>query len=440
MYESLVRRDQRGIYNPALAESWTVDDDARSWTFKLRSDVAFHNGDKLQGGDVVATLERVRDPGMGGELGTQGVYQSYLEGAVLEALDRHTVRIVTAEPMADLLDLLVDMPIVPQDALSGLPDKPIGSGPYRLVEAADDLVVMEAFASYWAGPPPTAELHWRSVPNAQDRAAALLAGEADLAADITPESGQAIQAAEQARVVTSPSSVCAIFMCNARSGVCVDKRVRRALNYALDVQAIIDTIMSGAARPLNGPLTPLHFGHDPVAPYEHAPELARTLLGEAGYADGLRLVLDVPTTLPDEATRVAELMATHYARVGISTDIREFSNRPAYADKVRGGQMDDAACFDSSPLSTYRVLREKFHSGVAGPWWQGYTNPAVDALIDQAQLTCDERRRRDLYQQAYRSIRDDAPWIFLYNPTLIWGVGPRGGNWLPGIDGLIRPV
>jgi ABC-type transport system substrate-binding protein len=154
----------------------------------------------------------------------------------------------------------------------------------------------------------------------------------------------------------------------------------------------------------------------------------------------MKFVLDVPTTLPDEATEVARLMSNQFSRAGITTEVREFADRPAYAEMVRDKQMDDAACFDSSPLSTYRILREKLHSRVAGPWWQGYANPALDALIDKARATCDVTERQDFYREAYRIIRDDAPWIFLYNPTLIWGVGPNARTFVPGVEGLIRPA
>jgi peptide/nickel transport system substrate-binding protein len=405
MYESLVRRDRSGSYSPALAESWTLESDARTWTFRLRPDVSFHNGDILEGGDIVETLERVRDPEMGGELGTQGVYSSYLDGAEIAVLDRHTVRIVMAEPMADLLDLIVDLPIIPQSALAGLPDKAIGSGPFLLVDAGNDLVVMEAFDHYWAGRPEASEVHWRAVPEAQRRVANLVANDADIVSDLSPESSQTVNASAEAEVVTSQS-----------------------------------TVLQGAARPLNGPLTPLHFGFDPVAPYPHDPEEAKKLLAETGHPSGMQLVLDVPTTLPDEATRLAQLMAKQFARVGIKTEIREFSDRPAYAEMVRDKRMDDAACFDSSPLSTYRILREKLHSGVAGPWWQGYTNTDLDMLIDKARATCDNAQRRDLYREAFRIVRDDAPWIFLYNPTLFWGVGPNARTFVPGIEGQIRPA
>jgi ABC-type transport system substrate-binding protein len=116
------------------------------------------------------------------------------------------------------------------------------------------------------------------------------------------------------------------------------------------VPEIIGTVMEGAARPLNGPLTALHFGNDPsTPPYPYDPKKARALLVEAGYADGLQLVLDVPTILPDEAAHLAWHMAKQYTKVGIATEIKEFTNRPGYADMVRAEQIDDACCFDSSP-------------------------------------------------------------------------------------------
>ena len=441
MYEALVCHDGRGGYLPALAESWTLEDDACTWTFNLRDPVAFHNGDTLEARDVVANLERVCDPDIGGELGSQGVYRSYLEGADIKAVDECTVRIVTVRPLADLLDLLVKFPIVPRRALAGLPGTPVGSGPYRFVKAKRDLVIMEAFAGYWGGQPPVGEVYWRAEPDAARRVEALLADEADLIADVTPEGVRKIKATGRAMVFTSDSSVCAIFMCNLQSGVCTDRRVRQALNYALNVPELIETVMEGAARPLNGPLTALHFGCDPATPpYPHDPEKAKALLAEAGYGDGLQLVLDVPMILPDEAPRLARLMAEQYAKVGITTEIKEFTDRPGYADIVRAKQIDDACCFDSSPLSTLRVLREKFHSGAHGPWWQGYTNLEVDALTNQAEATANSVQRQALYHRAYRMIRDDAPWIFLYSPTYSWGVGPHVCGWSAANDGLIRLI
>jgi peptide/nickel transport system substrate-binding protein len=184
-----------------------------------------------------------------------------------------------------------------------------------------------------------------------------------------------------------------------------DRSVRQALNYALDVPELIETAMKGAGRVLNGPLTPYHLGYNPsTPPYGYAPERAKMLLREAGYGDGMRVVLDVPTILPDRAPALARQMAEHYSKVGIVAEVREFPDRPAYADMVRAKEIDDACCFDSSPLSTYRGLGEKFHSGVHGPWWQGYENPQGDQLLDRAAATPEGARRQELYRQAYRTI------------------------------------
>jgi len=441
LYEPLIQHGSGGDYQPCLATHYRTEDDARTWTFKLRTDVTFHNGHVLEAEDVVATLERACDPVLGGKMGTQGVYQSYLEDAAVKAVDSHTVRLVKAWPMSDLLDLLVDIPIVPKRALDDLPDTPVGSGPYCLAEAEDNNLVMKAFRNYWRGEPPVETVYWRAEPDPERRIADLLAHEADIVADVSVQNKRTIEATEHCRVVASQSSLCIIYMCNAQSGVCTNKLVRQALNYALDTPKIIDTLKGGAGRPLNGPLTPSHLGYDPsTSPYGHDPAAARALLAEAGYADGLHLILDVPTSLPDEAPKLAQLMAEQYASVGITTEIKTFPDRERYADMVRAKRIDDACCFDSSPLSTYRIFREKVHSGVRGPWWQGYSNPEVDMLIDQAQAAVDIAVRRALYRRAHRIIRDDAPWIFLYSPIYLWGIGPRARGWTAGIDGLINLV
>ena len=157
-------------------------------------------------------------------------------------------------------------------------------------------------------------------------------------------------------------------MLNLQLGTCKDKRVRQVLNYALNGDELIALVKGGDGSLLNGPLTALHFGYNPsTRPYVHDPDLARSLLSEAGFGAGLQLVLDVPRVLPNEAPHLARTMAEQYGRVGIQAQIKEFSDREAYAQMVRNKLIHDACCFDSSPLSTYRVLREKLHSKIRGP-------------------------------------------------------------------------
>jgi len=140
-------------------------------------------------------------------------------------------------------------------------------------------------------------------------------------------------------------------MLNAQNGPCKDRRVRQALDYALDVDAIIAGVMNGCATRLNAYLTAHNLG--------------------------------------------------------------------------------------SSPRSTFRVLREKLHSGLRGPWWEGYQNPQVDALIEKAQATVADADRQRIYREIYAIVRDDAPWVFLYRPTNYWGVRATMAGWAPRPDGLV---
>ena len=440
IYEALVELDPDGNYQPSLATSWTVGEDARTWTFNLRSGVEFHNGETLTANDVVATLGRVLDPSIGGSFGTQGVYISYIGTAEISAPDDSTFVIVTEEPMADLLDLVVAMPISPASELAKLPNQYIGSGPYKVAELSESTTILKAHDEYWGTPPTYAEIRWIAEPDPAKRVEALLAGEADLASRIGIEGKKRIidNPDGDAAVRELESGLAIIFMLNSQEGPCQDPRVRQALNYALDVDAIIDEIKQGAATRLSGYLTPQHFGYNPETPvYPHDPDKARQLLADAGYADGLNLVFDFPSVLPDEAPALTRMMVEQYERVGISVEIVEHQDRPAYAEMVREKNIHDACAFDSSPRSTYRVLREKLQSTLRGPWWQGYENEHVNELIVQAQATVDDTQRQKIYQEIYSTVRDDAPWIFLYNPTNYWGVGSALAGWSPRTDGLI---
>ena len=438
VYEALVKLDQEGAFQPSLAENWEVGEDVRSWTFHLRAGVTFHNGQVMTASDVVATLGRVLDPAIGGAFGTQGVYISYLGTAEISAIDDSTVRIVTEDPMADLLDLLVAMPISPAGELDKLPGEYVGSGPYKIAEQSGSRLVLAAHDEYWGKTPDYREIHLIAEGDSEKRVEAVLNGEADIASGIGLQGWQKITEDGRALAHEWDSGLAIIFMANSQQGPCSDPRVRQALNYGLDVDEIIAEIKHGAAKPLNGYLTPHHFGYNPETPvYPYDPDKARSLLAEAGYPDGLNLVFDIPSAMPDEAPALAQLMAEQFARVGITLEIVEHQDRAAYSEMVREKRINDAAAFDSSPRSTYRVLREKIHSGLRGPWWEGYENGEVDSLIEQAQATISDAERQAIYRQIYTIIHDDAPWIFLYSPTRYWGVGPNMKDWRPRADGLL---
>jgi len=437
LHDALVRRTPAGTFEPSLATEWTVAADAQTWTFSIRDDARFHDGRQVRASDVAASILRAASPAAGGEMATEGVLASYFEGAEVTEQSPGTVRITMGQPMADLLDLLVDIVILPNGEPTS--EVPVGAGAYRLSEIAEGRIVMDAVEDHWRGQPLAQRIEWLAVPDAAERARLLSDNAVDLAIGLGVAEQQMLAQAESVTLLTSNGSLCVAFLLNASAGPCTDARVRQALNHALDTDRVIAEVAGGAARPLNGPFTPLHFGHDPAVPrYPHDPDRARALLAEAGYPDGLSLTIDVPTRLPDEALELASALQRDCQTIGVEIRLRVHEDRLAYARMVRAKQIGDGCCFDSSPLSTYRVLREKIHAGVAGPWWQGYVNRDVDALIDRATATVDDTERQAIYRRAYQTIRDDAPWIFLYTPLLIDGAGPRLSGWQPASNGLAR--
>lgn len=425
VFDPLMRVREDGSFAPALAEAWTLSEDARSWEFVLRDDVFFHDGSRLVPEDVVFSLCRIRDEDIPGELGTSGVIRGYLAGSEIGVGVSGRVVVRTPEPLADLADLLCEIPILSEAAVAALPDRFVGTGRYRVVEHGER-VILES---------DDRRLKWTAEADPSRRLQAVLAGEADVAAKLLPQHGRQ----PGVRVERSTTSVCATFMCNFDRDLARLAPFRRALNLAVDVDTLVRDVMHGAADPLNGPLTRRHLGYDPSVPvWPFDPAAARSELASAGLK-GSKVTVDIPAVLPDEAPELAVRVAAYLADVGLEARVRTERDRPGYATRVRTRDIGDLACFDSSPASTYRVFREKFHSGVAGPWWLGWANPAFDALVDRARCTVSFEDRRRLYQAAYRIVRDEAPWLYLYNPVRLTAVGAGAAlaDWRPATGGLL---
>ena len=435
MFDTLVRRDVDGYFVPMLAASWQVSADAKTWTFTLRDDVVFHNGEVMNSADVVASFQRALSPEVGGELGTEGVWASYLGDSEITALDVQTVQMTLAAPMADLPELLMAIPVMPRSVLADVPNILVGSGPYRLVSQGEQQIEMERFADCRTRKGSQKRLVWRAETNEAERVGRLAPREVSVAGDLSKGASQSVPTLGQ--TLSQESNLVVTFLFNCSKGPGTNKQFRQAVNYAVNVERMIAEAVNGAATPLTGPLTPLHFGHDPaVKAYPYDPAKARELLEQSGV--GNKLVVDLPTRLPDEAALLGEMLAEDLGAVGIDVELKFFDDRTAYAHRVKNKEINDMCCFDSSPLSTYRVLREKINSDVAGPWWQGYHNPQVNALLDQAAATPDNSQRQAIYYQAYRLMHDDAPWLFLYHPTIYWGVSSDVAPPAISPEGLLR--
>jgi peptide/nickel transport system substrate-binding protein len=414
VFDPLVRRVGPGRFVAGLAEEW-VQEDARRTLFRLRPGATFHDGTACDAAAVAASLMRMADPAVGATLGAPGVWAQYLAGCTVEVVNSRTLRLVTTKDIADILDVVSAGPVMAAAAIAAtdMAGRWIGTGPWRLGSAEDGAIAMAPVR------PGLPALRWIGIAEAEGRLAALRSGAVDVATRV----GAGADGFETADVVDPTAIICLL---NAAQGPCADGRVRRALAMAIDRAAMIAAVTQGAADPLVGFVSDRHFGFDPGAPgVAFDPAGARALLAEAGYAGGLALVADWPTRLPDEAPVLLPVLQAQLAAVGVALTARIEPDRVRYAERVRASDIADLCLFDSSPLSTFRVLAEKIDSRVAGSWWLGYRNPEVEGLIDQARTLTDTAAREALYRRCYRLLQQDPPWLTFYTHRRV--AAGRGG-------------
>ena len=436
VYDTLVKREGQGFV-PALAREWSVSDDARTWHFTLHEDVKFHDGTPCDAAAVAASLERMAREDKGYTLGAPAVWRQFLGGAKLEVLDATQLRVTLTAPMADLLDVLEQGFIVSPSAFGALDagdhSKQIGSGPYCLTEITPKRVSAKRVEGHFSGQPANAEITWLLEPDAAKRQAMLANGTVQVANGLDFEASRSLEGMRHEFL----SPVAIIYLLNAATGPLADARVRRALSLAVDRDAIVETVMHGAARPLRGFVSPNHFGAGQGAGADMDREIARALLAEAGHSSGLTLDVDCPTRLPDEAERLTAALGAQLSEVGIKLNVHIHPEREDYAHMVRRKEIRDLCVFDSSPMSTYRVLYEKIDSRVAGSWWQGYANPEIEALIDEGRVTTDRAARAEIWQQAYALLQTDPAWLTLYNPLRVIGIAGEHPDFTMPADGVI---
>ena len=449
LYETLVGYGPRG-FRPRLARNWQVSPDACIWRFRLRPGTVFHDGMACDAQAVKLSLERMARPDKGYALGSPAVWRAYLGDADIRVDDPHSLTIRLGAPMADLLDILAQAFILSPAGLDALDAGRIaaapGSGPFRLAEYGAGQLLLTRFAEYRGRRPTNEAIRVLAEPDRARRLDALVAGQAQAATDLDPPASTVL-AQHGATRVESLTPVAIIFMMNAAHGPLDNPLTRRALSLAIDRGALLRDAAGGAGQVMPGFISPLHFGapqaqgeehplHDPL----YDPDQARALLAQAGHANGLALTLDTPTRLPDEAQALSEGLRAQLSAFGISIEIRSHGEREAYAHQVRRKEIGDLCVFDSSPLSTFRVLVEKLDQRVRGAWWQGYASPGVEAAIDAGRAEPDETRRAAHYAQAYRLMQADPPWLTLYNPARITGLAGHHPAFRLPRDAVIDPA
>ncbi len=417
LFPGLLHHDGSRGYG-VLAEKWKSSDDGKTWRFTLKKGKRFENGDELTAEDVVYSLKRAADPSVAGQLFTV-TYNEYFGGAEIYAEDRHTVVLKNPQPIADLEELLPDLPILPKGWTSYKDGG--GAGWYRLSSHDETSARLELRTDAPSTKKLPHSFTFHAVTDAADRANRIIYGQAHVALDPQTKSIDGLIQNPETIVFGWDTSLSVVFFVECRAEPLNDPRVRQALNYAVDTERLISEVACGHGKPLNGPFSDRHFAHDPqLLPYPYDPQKARELLKEADVPEDFVLEVHAPTTIPEEGPALARFLAACYQHIGLKAKVRIHEDRSEYARQITAKELHGVFCFDSSPLSSFKVLHEKLDSRFGGVWWQGYHNGEMNSLISRASATDEPSARRALYQQAYRILHKDAPWVFLYQPRRFW--------------------
>jgi peptide/nickel transport system substrate-binding protein len=440
IFDTLLERDQDLEIRPALAVELPRLVSPTVWEFKLRPAVRFQDGEPVDAEAVKFSLERLVDP----KLKLRGA-PPFAPISHVEIVDPLTVRIHTKAPWP-ILDALVSgigAAILPpkyyrdQD-IAYVAKNPVGSGPFKFVRwVKDDRIELEANEQYWRGAPRVKNLVFRSIHDDAVRVAALQSGEIDIAVNIPPRLAAIIANHPKLFLSTAPSmrTIQLIYythqydvqnkLVGPYPGPVADRRVRLAMNYAVNVDEIIKTVLDGKGIRVASLLTDKHFGFDPqLKPIKQDLWRTKQLLTEAGFPDGVDMTLNAPEGRYVRDKEVAEAIAGQLTKAGIRTTLRTFEWGP-YLDRMAYVHRAGPVWLLGWGTTTYdaeTVYVPLFHSGRI---LSNYHNADLDRMMDQAQTTMDAKTRLELYQKVTRLWVEDAAAMPLYQQLDLYGATKR---------------
>lgn len=436
LFDGLVQFDAHLKPIPAIAEFWEASRDGRVWKFTLRRGVKFHHGREVTAQDFVYSFTRLLKTAKAGPVlnlirHIQGA-EAFLTGQAasitgLKALNLYTLEIALDEPFGPSLTVLglANAAVVPQEEVERLGERfaqaPVGTGPFKFVRwEPGKEIVLAAHDRYYDGRPYLDAIVFTLGTKFEDAFTAFLAGDLDETV-IPSEKTEDIHANAQYtkyQMVRKPSLGLLYIGFNTQRPPFDDKRVRQALNYAVNKDEIVHEITKMGSVTATGVLPPGMPGHDPdLRGYYYNPSKAKQLLAEAGYPDGVGFPVVDLWTVSKAANTKAELEAyqRYWQALGIQVQLRYATDWTTYDAMLRQGELAlfRVAWYADLP-DPDNFFTPLLHS-TGQPNYMFYRNAAVDALLDQARQKDNTTQRTLLYHQAERLVMEDAPWIPQHN-------------------------
>ena len=405
VYSGLTELDPSGKVKPDLAESWTASDDLKTWTFKLRQGVKFHDGREFDSEDAKASIARVMDRATGS---TARVNFDIVES--IETPDKYTIVFKLKIPYSGFADILGDRQtrIVPKDKLDTIANAPIGTGPFQLVEfKPGDRIELKKYANYYsAGTPKLDGIVFRIMPETAARIAAVDTGAVDLVWDLPPEVIDQFKGNTKVVIDSVPTSTWDGLIMNASQKPFDDVRVRRAVALAIDKKAMVELSLFGYGTPTHTMIPPSSpFFNDKIVIKTDIPE-AKKLLAEAGFPNGFSTILYVPSGRPTRE-RVGVGAAEMLKAIGIKVDLQRVP-WDKFVKDIEGKEAFYTDGFYSRPTLDTSIY-PWYHS--TGSWnttlWN-YKNPETDKVLDAARAAKTDEEKAKLYKE-FQQLAIDSP-------------------------------
>ncbi|MCC3356776.1 ABC transporter substrate-binding protein [Bacillus sp. REN16] len=431
IFDTLVTRDENNELAPSLATEWEAIDDT-TWQFKLRDDVVFHNGEKFNAETVKFSIERLNSLGQIVEL--RNVKE-------VNVVDEYTVNIVTEAPDPILPNktvlfggVMVPKQYIEEKGEEHFAKNPVGTGPFKFISwKKDNEVVLEANGDYWRGAPNIDKLVFKTIPNVADMVAAAKTGEIDIATGLTSDVAIQLEGDPNLNVVAADwIRTFYLVIDTTKDGPLGKKEVRQAINHAVNVQQIIDTVLGGYAKRVATLIPSQNFGNDSdIKPFEYDLEKAKELLKEAGYPDGFEVDLDAANT--DSA--IVQAIAAELEKVGIKvkvnlmdrttlmSNITAKTSAPLYYLGNTGWTMDAISNFQSYIKSDRR--------------YNVWKNDEADQLMDVQEQNIDPAIRQEALTGIQELLIEEAPYVYLWQLDGLYAMG-KDVEWKPNVIGVLN--
>ncbi|MBN3136842.1 glutathione ABC transporter substrate-binding protein GsiB [Pectobacterium punjabense] len=428
-YQGLFGFDKEMKLVNVLADSYDVSPDGLAYTVKLHPGVKFHDGSAFNAAAVKVNLDRASNPES--RLKRYNLFKMIDKTEVVDDL---TVKIMLKTPFSAFVNNLAHpaavmiSPAALKQYGKEIGFHPVGTGPYRFVAwNQTDFVKVEKFSGYWkAGLPKLDSITWRPVVDNNTRAALLQTGEAQFAYPIPFEQAKVLEKNDKLALVASPSILHRYISMNVTQKPFDNPKVRQALNYAINKEALIKVAFSGYATPAEGPLPGSIDYSVKYQPWPYDPAKARELLKEAGYPDGFTTTL-WSSHNHSTAQKVLQFTQQQLAQVGVKVQVTAMDAGQRAAEVEGKGVKETGvrlfytgwsastgeADWALSPLfATASWPPAQFNTAF-------YSNPQVDADLANALKTTDRAEKQKLYKDAQDKIWADAPWVFLATERLV---------------------